>query len=86
MICPASVLVSSSRSVQSIIDIHDDRPADFSFSAAVFDGTPGVRFRGGNVTNVAGSSNVVFVRQEVGIDYSSVLILLLVAFLFFRLL
>ena len=41
----------------------------------------------GNITNVSGSSNLfVFVKQESGIGIRNALILLLVAFLVFRLL
>ncbi len=70
------------------MDVHERRPAGSSFSAVMLDGAPDIRFKGGNIiTNVAGSSNVViFAKREVGIDFGSMLILLLVAFLFFRLL
>ncbi|KAF8333358.1 hypothetical protein F5887DRAFT_994675 [Amanita rubescens] len=75
----------------SIMDVNEGRRTESSsssFSAVMFDGAPDIRFRGGNIiTNVAGSSNVViFTQREVGIDFRSVLILLLVAFLFSRLL
>ena len=49
-------------------------------------GAHDLRIEGGNVTNVSGSSNLfVFVKQS-GIGIRNALILLLVAFLVFRLL
>ena len=50
-------------------------------------GAHDLQIEGGNITNVAGSSNLfVFVKQESGIGFRNALILLLVAFLVFRLL
>jgi len=48
-----------------------------------------LRIDGVDIANVAGSSNfIIFIRQELGIGFHGVLVLLLVAFmfLFFRLL
>ena len=50
-------------------------------------GAHDMRIDGGNITNVAGSSNLlVFVKQEPGIGIRNALVLLFVAFLAFRLL
>ena len=48
----------------------------------MFDDAHDIRIEGGNMANIAGSSNhVIFVRQELGVG---VFVFLLVAFLFFR--
>ncbi len=49
----------------------------------MFGGAHDIRIEGGNIANVAGSSNsVIFIKQELGVG---VLVLLLLALLFFRL-
>ena len=55
----------------------------------MLDGARDVSIDGGDIANVAGSSNLtIFIRQELGIGFRGALVLLLVAFmfLFFRLL
>ena len=55
----------------------------------MLDGAHDLRIDGGDIANVAGSFNlIIFIRQELKIGFRSVLVLLLVAFmfLFFRLL
>jgi len=49
----------------------------------MFNGAHGLQIEGGNVTNVAGSSNLfVFIKQEEsGISFQNVLVLLLLSFL-----
>lgn len=56
-----------------------------SSSAGMLDGAHGLQIDGGNVTNVAGSSNLfVFIKQEEsGISFQNVLVLFLLLFLMF---
>jgi hypothetical protein len=72
------------------MDIQGSRSTDSrssSLNADMLGGAHDLRIEGGNVTNVSGSSNLfVFVKQESGIGIRNALILLLVAFLIFRLL
>ncbi len=60
-----------------------------TLSAGMLDRARDLRIDGVDIANVAGSSNfIIFIRQELGIGFHGVLVLLLVAFmfLFFRLL
>ncbi|KAF8333367.1 hypothetical protein F5887DRAFT_994684 [Amanita rubescens] len=61
-----------------------------TLSASMLDGAHDLRIDGGDIANVVGSSNfIIFIRQELGIGFRrSVLVLLslLVACMFFRLL
>ncbi len=56
----------------------------------MLDGAHDLRIDGGDIANIAGSSNfIIFIRQELGIGFRRsmlVLLSLLVAFMFFRLL
>ncbi|KAF8333350.1 hypothetical protein F5887DRAFT_958025, partial [Amanita rubescens] len=76
--------------LQLIMDVQGSKTTDApssSTSAGMLGGAHDLRIDGGNITNVAGSSNLlVFVKQEPGIGIRNALVLLLVAFLVFCLL
>ncbi len=76
---------------QLIMDVKGSKPTNAPsspLSASMLGGARDLWIEGGNITNIAGSSNLlIFVKQESGtIGIRNALALLLVAFLVFRLL
>ena len=79
---------------QSIMDVHESKPScPSSASASILDNAHDVRIDGAQFTNVAGNSEstvdsssnvVIFIKQESGIRFRSMLVLLIIAFLIFR--
>lgn len=75
------------------MDVHENQPS--SSSASILEGAHDVRIDRAKMTNVAGnfsvdsSSNtfiINIIKQESGIGFRSILVLLLLSLLFFRLL
>lgn len=76
------------------MDVHEDQPSSPS-SASILEGAHDVRIDRAKITNVAGNSSAdyssntyIFIKQESGLGFPSrnMLVLLLLASLFFRLL
>ena len=72
--------------------VEEHKPASTS-STGIFNGAHNVRIDGARFTNVAGNSTVnsfsntfVFIKQESGVGVRSVIVLVILAFLFFLLL
>ena len=77
------------RTIQSIMDAHEHKSS--TSSTGILDGAHDIRIDGANITNVAGNSMVtsssntfILVKQESGISIRSVIVLLILVFLFFH--